>query len=171
MIEIHPRLFIGSEVDYETTVRHQDGWRVVHACKEPYHRQLLGYRGRGAPKEHPEYLVAQRGPRLFLNLVDADDPAYIPSQIVDACLSFVDQALKADERVLIHCNQGESRSPSLGLLCLAVYTDALSRTAFGEAEVAFRRLYPPYNPKGGMRGFLLNHWAHYVNGRGDGMNS
>ena len=58
MIEIYPNLFVGDQGDYEYQVKGQDGWAVVHACKEPYHRQLLGYRTRGAPKGHPEYLYA-----------------------------------------------------------------------------------------------------------------
>jgi len=166
MIEIYPRLFIGSAMDYEMTVKHQHGWWVVHACKEPYHRQLLGYTGRGALKNHPEYLMAERGNRLFLNLVDAADPAYIPKEIIDAALQFVDKALQPGGRVLVHCNQGESRSPSLGLLYLAVHTDILPRTSLAEAEEAFRRLYPAYRPKGGMRGYLSNHWGHYTDGGG-----
>ena len=52
MKEIHPNLHIGSQDDYENIVKHQDGWFVIHACKEPYHRQTLGYTGRSAPKEH-----------------------------------------------------------------------------------------------------------------------
>ncbi len=162
MIEIYPRLFVGSEIDYERAVRHQDGWWVIHACKEPYHRQLLGYKGRGAPKGHPEYLMAERGNRLFLNLVDADDPAFIPKQIIDTSLQFIENALQSGGRVLVHCNEGESRSPSIGLLYLAAHTDALPRESLAAAEARFRQLYPAYNPKGGMRGFLLIHWENYV---------
>jgi hypothetical protein len=43
MIEIYTNLFIGNEQDYELRVKNQPEWRVVHACKEPYHRQLPGY--------------------------------------------------------------------------------------------------------------------------------
>ena len=167
MIEIYPRLFIGSETDYEMTVKHRDGWWVVHACKEPYHRRLLGYRGRGAPKNHPEYLMAERGNRLFLNLVDADDPAYIPKQIIDAGLQFIDKALKFGDRVLVHCNQGESRSPALGLLSLVVHTDILPRTSLAEAETRFKLLYAAYKPKGGMKGFLQIHWDEYAMAGGE----
>ncbi len=53
MIEIHPNLYVGHQGDYEYLVQGQDGWAVVHACKEPYHRNLLGYTTRGAPKDHP----------------------------------------------------------------------------------------------------------------------
>jgi len=72
MIEIYPNLYIGNEDDYESKVRSETGWCVVHACKDPYHRQALGYTGRAAPKEHPEYLIARRDNQLILNLVDAD---------------------------------------------------------------------------------------------------
>ncbi|MBN4079627.1 dual specificity protein phosphatase family protein [bacterium AH-315-C08] len=164
MTEIHPDLFIGNEADYESFVKHQEGWWVIHACKEPYHRKLLGYRGRGAPKNHPEYLIAERGRKLFLNLVDANDPAYIPKEIIDVSLHFIDKGLQSGGRVLVHCNQGESRSPSIGLLYLATHTTTISRTSLAEAETSFRQIYPAYNPKGGMRGFLMSHWNHYVNG-------
>ena len=163
MIEICSRLFVGSELDYEMVVKFQQGWRVIHACKEPYHRQLLGYKGRGAPKEHPEYLIAKRGNRLFLNLVDADDPEYIPKEIIDESLQFIKNALETDDKVLVHCNQGESRSPAIGLLYLALYTDVLPRTSLADAEAKFVKIHQAYNPKGGMKGFLRAHWDEYIN--------
>lgn len=162
MIEIHPNLYIGGEHDYESKVRHEPGWCVVHACKEPYHRQALGYTGRAAPKSHPEYLIARRGNRLILNLVDAPDPAYIPSEIIDTALEYIDASLRAGNRVLIHCNEGRSRSPAIGLLYLAKYTDRLPGDDFIGAEHAFRSLYPPYNPKNGMRGYMAMNWGRYA---------
>jgi predicted protein tyrosine phosphatase len=161
MVEIFPRLYVGNEADYESHVKFQADWWVVHACKEPYHRRLLGYKTRGAPLSHPEYLVAEREKRLFLNLVDADDPAYMPKPIFDAALAFIDRALKSDGRVLVHCNQGESRAPGIGLLYLAARTNTLPQV-MAEAESAFRELYPNYMPKEGIRGFLRAHWPEYV---------
>jgi predicted protein tyrosine phosphatase len=121
----------------------------------------LGYGGRGAPKEHPEYLIARRDNRLILNLVDADNPAYIPKEIVDAALAFIHESLTADHHTLVHCNQGMSRSPAIALLYLAVHTDLLPKATFAEAETAFRGIYPLYHPAGGMRGFLLQNWSTY----------
>ena len=57
MIEVYSRLFVGHQGDYDNDVSGRTGWAVVHACKEPYHRQALGYRSQGAPKGHPEYLI------------------------------------------------------------------------------------------------------------------
>ena len=147
-------------------MKFQAGWWVVHACKEPYHRQLLGYKTRSAPKDHPEYLVANRGTRLFLNLVDANDPAFFPKPIFDAALAFIERALKSNDRILIHCNQGESRGPGIGLLYLASHTDALPHSTMIDAENAFKALYPDYRPKEGMRGFLQAHWQEYVHQEG-----
>ena len=60
MVKIHNNLYIGNQQDYEGNVKGRTDWCVIHACKEPYHRALLGYTGRGAPKNHPEYLIAKR---------------------------------------------------------------------------------------------------------------
>ena len=161
MIEICPNLFIGNEQDYELRVRQESGWYVVQACKEPYHREALGYSGRAAPKNHPEYLIARRENHLILNLVDASDPAYIPKEIIDAALEFVNTSLNSGSRVLVHCNEGCSRSASIGLLYLAKFTDKLPKGEFLAAEAAFRTIYPPYNPKNGMRGFMSGNWEEY----------
>lgn len=161
MIEIHPDLYIGNESDYERHVRYEAGWCVVHACKEPYHRQALGYTGRGAPKDHPEYLFARRGDHLILNLVDAPDPAYIPKEIIDTALEYTDTSLQQGNRVLVHCNEGHSRSPGIGLLYLAAYTDRFRGHDFFQAETIFRSIYPPYNPKAGMRGYMMKNWDTY----------
>ena len=167
MIEIYPNLYIGDQNDYDLEVKYQDDWLVVHACKEPYHRQALGYRRRGAPKQHPDYLIARRGPRLILNLVDADNPAYIPKEIIDAALSFTHEGLQSGKPVLIHCNRGNSRSPGIGLLYLALYTNQLPTGSYQEAEVAFRALYPSYYPAGGIRGFLIENWSTYLSKIGE----
>ena len=161
MIEIFPNLWIGTEKDFESDVKGKPDWETVHACKEPYHRQLLGYTGRGAPKDHPEYLFAQRNNRLYLNLIDAPNPDFIDKSIIDIALDFIHQGLLNNHKVLVHCNLGESRSPSIGLLYLAIYSDKLPKT-FIEAEQAFRQIYHNYNPGGGMRGFLILNWEKYL---------
>ena len=160
MIEIHPGLYVGDERDYYR-VQHETGWCFVHACKEPFHRQALGYASRGAPRDHPDYLIARRGDRLILNLVDAPDPAFIPREIIDAAIEYTHSALSAGKRVLVHCNQGESRSPCIGLLYLIVNTDRLPDDSLESAEGAYRVIYPPYNPGRGMRGFMAANWASY----------
>ena len=165
MKEIYANLYVGTVADYENSVKGLDDWQIVHACKEPYHRQELGYKTAGAPKNHPEYLIAHRKNRLILNLVDAPSPAYIPKEIIDAALAFIHQGLKDQSKVLVHCNMGESRSPSIGLLYLAIYTDLLSKS-FLQAEQEFKKIYPFYSPGTGMRGFLSLNWDTFLSNGG-----
>ncbi len=161
MTEIYKNLFIGNETHYEHKVKNQKDWSVIHACKEPYHRQALGYSGRGAPKDHPEYLMAKRENRLILNLVDVENPAYIAKEIMDEALRFIDQSLKAGRKVLIHCNQGMSRSPGIGLLYLAG-KGIIKNNSFQVALAEFEKIYPGINMAGGMRGFLEGNWDKYM---------
>lgn len=136
MIEVCPNLHVVSEQD-EQRIHGQAGWFFIHACKEPYHRQALGYTGRAAAKTHPEYLIARRNDRLILNIVDVDDPNYISPEIVDAALGAIKDNIQ-HTKVLLHCNQGQSRSPGIALL------------------------YPPYAPARGMAEYIRLNWHRYA---------
>jgi len=160
VIEVYPDLFVGNETDAYATLN-TEGWFIVHACKEPFHRRALGYSGRAAPKNHPEYLIARRDNRLILNLVDADNPAYIPKEIMDEAVETIYRNI-AINKVLVHCNQGMSRSPTIALLYLLKYTDALSFKSLPEILNEFKKLYPLYAPAGGIKGFVGKHWTDYV---------
>jgi hypothetical protein len=159
MMEVFQNLFVGAEFDAET-VLHQPGWFVIHACKEPYHRAELGYTGRAAPKEHPEYLIAERPGRLILNIVDAPNVAYIPPQIIDKAIAEIDRRI-GTSKVLVHCNEGLSRSPTIALLYLAKFVNRFHGMDAEAAMQGFRRIYPPYAPKQGMADYVRLNWAKY----------
>ena len=159
MKEITDNLFIGSQEDYELNVKFQPDWFVIHACKEPYHRQALGYTGRAVANTHPEYLIAERGNRLILNLVDVEDPKYIVKEIIDKAILTIDEKIKA-KKILVHCNQGMSRSATIGLLYLH-YSGIISTDNFKKAEIEYLKLYPSYNPANGMRTFAELNWNNY----------
>lgn len=162
MIEICKNLFIGNQSNYESKVKMQTNRAIVHACKEPYHRQALGYTGRGAPQNHPEYLLAKRENRIILNLVDVDNPDWISPIIIDETIDFIRASLELGKNVLVHCNQGMSRSAGIGLLYLA--TQGLFRgESFENAESKYRTdFYPMYNPARGMRGYIQRNWGKYA---------
>ncbi|MGL6178865.1 MAG: phosphatase [Tannerellaceae bacterium] len=158
MKEIHDNLYIGNQEDYENIVRHQDGWFVIHACKEPYHRNALGYTSKAAPKDHPEYLIAYRDDQLILNLIDAPSSEYIPKFIIDEAIKAISQNIQ-QKKVLVHCNQGMSRSAVIGLLYLKK-VHALDGD-FYDVEKEYQQIYPWYNPGNGMRIFAAQNWNAY----------
>lgn len=159
MIEITKNLFIGNQVDYETDVKFQTDWLVIHACKEPYHRNALKYTGRGAPKNHPEYLIAKREKCLILNLVDVDNVNFIAKEIIDTALDYIECNI-SKQKILLHCNQGQSRSATIGLLYLAKM-GIIKEDSFEKAETEYLKRYPHYAPALGMRNYARLNWNTY----------
>jgi hypothetical protein len=159
MIEVQSNLFVGSQDD-EAAVRGQSGWFVVHACKEPYHRQALGYSGRGAPKDHPEYLLARRPGCLILNLVDVSDVNFIAPEIIDAALMDIHQNITSS-KILVHCNQGMSRSPAIAFLYLVKHSDIFSGQDHITSVQRFQTIYPHYAPAQGMADYVRANWLKY----------
>lgn len=159
MIEIHPNLFVGAQSD-EEGVRGKAGWFFVHACKEPYHRIALGYSGRAASKDHPEYLMARRKGRIILNLVDVDNVNYIGTEIIDAALDAIHANIGV-AKVLVHCNLGQSRSPTIAFLYLTKHTDRFAGLGMGQAIAAFKQAYPTYNPARGIADYVRLNWDRY----------
>jgi hypothetical protein len=166
MIEVHPGLFVGPQLEYESRVRHESGWAVVQACKEPYHRDAVGYTTPMPPEGHPVYFGARRDRRLCLNLLDAPDPADIPAEVMDAAVAFIHEHLIAGGRVFLHCQMGMSRSPSIAMLYLATHTDRLPMDSFDAAVIKFSDIYPPFSPRRGVLGFLQDRWASQAEGLG-----
>ncbi len=163
MQELAPKLFVGNQADFDQLDQFGTQWSVVFAARDPWHRKLLGYTGRGCPSDHPEYLMARRGNRLYLNLFDGDDPKYVNRTMIDAAVAFIHQqraelsAPDKAEAVLVCCNQGGSRAPTIALLALArEYPEG-----FDDAVAKFTEAYPLYNPAKGMREFARIHWRHY----------
>jgi predicted protein tyrosine phosphatase len=95
-----------------------------------------------------------------LNLVDADDPAYIPKEIIDKALETIEREISSS-KILLHCNQGMSRSAIIGMLYLRA-KDELPFN-FDVSETKFKELYPFYNPNSGMRIFAQRNWDEYCN--------
>lgn len=156
MINIYKTLWIGSEDDLVKSVIDWKQWAVVHACKEPHHRRLLGYTTKAAPKDHKEYLFARRHNELFLNLVDAPKPEFISDKIISEALEFIHLNILAEKNVFVHCNQGESRAPTIGLLYL-IWIHYLSGNLEGILKM-FQEIYPKYKPGMGMKLYVEQNW-------------
>lgn len=156
MIEIYKNLFIGTEFD--CFFDNREDWAVIHACKTPCHQRAVGYT-RNLDRRHPSYLILERGKHLFLNIVDMEKPLLhkFAGPIIEAALEFIEKNIITNN-LLIHCNQGLSRVPSIGLLYLAKRTDLISNASYREAAQDFLQIYRRYQPGRGIDIYLSNNW-------------
>lgn len=127
---------------------------LVHACKEPCHRAGVGYASRSLDKDHPHYLSLEQGRHLYLNMIDPPQPLFQRASFA-RFFDFVDRHIETCP-VLIHCNKGESRAPSLALLYMAK-RGFLPDENYAAARAAFETRFP-YKPGRGIAAFLTQHW-------------
>jgi hypothetical protein len=153
MFEIRDRLYVGSEYDCRSG---DDDWAVVHACKSPCHQRAVGYKG-SLPSSHPNYLVLESGKNLFLNIIDPPGPLFMPP-LFTSFLDFAGRHWENGKRLLIHCNQGESRAPSLALLFISKYLHEITESSYAEARQEFEEIFHGYRPGTGIQIYLSKNW-------------
>jgi hypothetical protein len=154
MVKVHDRLYIGDEA---TCQFGSAQLAVVHACKSPCHQRAVGYRG-SLPPQHPNYLVLRHPHDLYLNIIDPPVPLFRTETFAQFLL-FASEQHGRGGSLLIHCNQGESRAPTLALLFLAKHLRVIPGDSFLDAQTAFALRYAGYRPGAGIQQFLATNWA------------
>lgn len=154
MQEVHERVFV---TDATSCLAGFNDVAVVHACKSPCHQRAVGYTGK-LPSSHPNYLVLERGSDLYLNIIDPPVPLFMPA-LFSSFLNFAQKHWDAGKRLIIHCNQGESRAPSLALLFLARGLSVIEDSSYVAARSEFQKLYPRYQPGKGIQTYFTQNWA------------
>jgi len=154
MVRVYDRLYIGNETSCQQGT---DELAVIHACKTPCHQRAVGYRG-SLPSIHENYLFLRRPFDLYLNIIDPPKPLFKIETFVQFLL-FASENYNRGSSLLIHCNQGVSRAPSLALLFLSKGLGAIPSDSFAAARTAFIPLYGGYRPGVGIQQFLDQNWA------------
>lgn len=153
MTEITKNLYIGNDQDFFNS---NGDMAVIHACKT-CHQKGVGYHG-NLSSAHPNYLILDINNHLYLNMVDMDKEllSKYTNPIMMSALNFIEKHLSA-EPILIHCNQGVSRSPSIGLVYLA-RENKISNDSYFDAKNSFFEKYPQYAPGRGIELYMQNNW-------------
>lgn len=150
-------LYVGNINDL--SVINEIEWAVVHAT-QTIHYQYFGWnRTTNKPdKNHPNYIYFEKDNHLSLNWVDGAAYLYNWSgtkTFVDV-LNFIDKWIQT-RKVLVHCDQGFSRSPTLCLLYLSKRGKKIEDSSYDNAKNDFIRFFPQYNP-GGIGEFIRTNW-------------
>lgn len=163
MIEIFTKVFIGSEHDYYA-IQHQENWAVLHCCKNPFHCAFVGYKG-SLPPNHPDYALKRKGNEMALNLVDMNQfsVSYLDfnKRMFETAFAFLDEYRDKGYNLLIHCNQGESRAPTLGMLYVA-RLGAYNYADFDTSVQKMSVMLPSYAPKQNIYMTAKTLWRDFV---------
>ena len=156
MIEVYKNLFVGSTEDWKK-LNDTSGWKILQVSHK-IHQQTKGYT-KGCNKDDPEYYYCIRDNRMILNIIDND---YLDNRYIDGIIDTIQQGLKFIQdnirkyKVLVHCDQGQSSSPTVALLYLIVYTSLYKE--FNDIEEIImdfiKQKYPNYQPAGQMKRIL-----------------
>jgi predicted protein tyrosine phosphatase len=153
MIQVADRIYVGGESDCQ---RGTEGLVVIHACKDPCHKRAVGYTDNLA-HHHPKFIAKEDPFDLYLNIIDPREPRFQKDTFIEF-LRFAKKHYDKGASLLIHCNLGASRSPSLALLFLAKYLGKLPDDTFGTARAAFKLMYLGYQPGPGIYKYLTDNW-------------
>lgn len=150
-------LFVGTKEEIREA---QDrGMKIVCALNRASgfvsHQSVVGWTGKGCPKDHPHYLFLEKEHAIYLNMVDGDDPKYIHDDMVNAALDFIHKHLEAGEEVFVYCSLGESRSPSVAFMYLLEHGLIERATC---AFQLFKKEYPKYSPSRGNLLYIRNRY-------------
>ena len=161
MIEVSPNMYVGTVGEAYPILKQQDDWRLVNVANT-LHLRLHGWLK--ADRRSPYYIIHETPQWISVNWVDSPDPKlfnYLNNgiNVVKQVLEFIQKSLEEGKKVLITCDQGQSRSPSIALVYLAKVSHTLPDSSFMEASREFLKIYPAYQPATGISGFLTNIWS------------
>jgi hypothetical protein len=163
MKQISPNVFVGSDDDYEKQKDNKE-FSFLRCCKFGLggHKDTLGYDTQASPEGKNKYWV-KKGNLLALNLLDLDDPNHVPVEAIQEGLDFIRDHLD-EYKVLVACNSGHSRGPTMGLMWLR--TIGRLPYSFMYSEKIYRNeIYPKFDPGIGIEQFARNHWSDLLSGR------
>jgi hypothetical protein len=152
------KIHIGGEESHSLTNDRE--WAVVNTAQTIHYGYMGWDRKYNKPSSnHPNYILLERDQLFSLNWVDGAARVYewTKPEGFTQILDFVDKWYPS-KQILINCNLGLSRSPSVALLYLAKRLHTISDTSFDDAQAEFLTLYPRYQPAG-IADYLRANWA------------
>lgn len=151
-------LYIGSRFDLNLT--NEIDWAYAHVTKKSHQERLEYFKA--LPQTHPNYIFFEDSNHLYVNWVDTPQARFYDFPVGQGVfnfikvLDFIDKWIK-ERKVLVHCDLGESRSPTTGLVYLAKRAGILPNTSYEDAKKEFIKMYPNYNPSG-IGQFVSDNW-------------
>lgn len=164
MINVYKNIYVGNQEDLYQLYSNNE-WSFLHCAQQPFHREMVGYTG-FLNKNHSNYRSIIKGNRMALNIVDMNFfnlngyEDHFRKMFTEA-IEFLNKETLKGNKILIHCNQGMSRGPSLAMLYISTL-GAFNYKGFEDTEKEFNKLYPNYNPAINIKGTIKYFWNEFV---------
>lgn len=154
-------LYYGSSEDYDfvrTSKFFAKDYATLLCAKNPYHKEIVGYEG-NLSRIHPNYLVVENPEQhiMALNMIDAPEKQYFSDEMVLAGIDFIGQQLN-ERNVLVVCNKGVSRSPTMCLMYLMAHGDFEKDQTHVQVFDSFRLNAVNWEPNTGILQYCIEFW-------------
>lgn len=157
-------IYCNSE-EYEKMKEYGLDFSALLCAKHPYHKQIVGYE-KNCPKEHFEYLFAYRPKEhiMALNMVDAPKLEYFSDEMIIAGIDFIHAELAQQRDVVVVCNKGESRSPTMCLMFMMLHGDFEKEMTHSQVFRQFSKVATNWNPNNGILQYCVKFWDRVKRG-------
>ena len=151
MIQIlNSSLSFGSSESY-CSLGNKADYTVVHFCKSFFEKHANSNKILSIQKNIYEYKC-----ELYVNIIDESDPSYFKLEIFKDVITW----LNAREKVFIHCDYGQSRSPSLCMLYGSKVLKVLPKD-FLDCIRVMKSIQPDFVTPSGITKFLKKNWNNF----------
>lgn len=155
MREVGTNIFVGQA--REANILNKDNWSLL-GVTNTYHYLIHGWVRGGKYTDNRCYIIHEEPGLMSVNWVDAAAKFFdYKGEGVKNFKKILDFIERQEKPVLIFCDQGMSRSPSVAMVYLAKRLHSIPSGSFEEALHAFLDIYPSYSP-GGIADFIKAHW-------------
>lgn len=151
-VQVFPGLFVGPAADI-----YKFSGSILHCARDPWFAQAMSLPPseslfRDTTGKRVCLWVRMNPNEMALNMVDAADGKYFCDDLIDAGLNFITERFAETESVLVHCNMGISRSPSMAFLWM--FEHGYLDDEFRYAVPQFREKYKDWCPGNGIWAYL-----------------
>ena len=148
MKKVYTNIYVGNDRDCK-----EFNGAIVHACQSCFMNNVYGNTRNSK--------VFESNDNLYLNLLDISSLSFeYGFPMIKRSVEFIDEHIN-NMKVLIHCNFGMSRSPSIALLYMAK-KGYINNTSFKSALLDFINIYKEYSPGIGMYKYFDNYWKNIM---------
>lgn len=143
-------LYFGSN-DGLKSLENKQEFAIIHFCKSSFEKQLNNDK-----KIILEKNIYELNNELFVNIVDEQNPEYFDFEMFVEIIKW----LNYREKVFVHCDYGQSRSPSFCMLYGSKILKVLPPD-FLDCIRVIKKIQPEFVTPSGITRFLKNNWKRF----------